>query len=452
MVDADDFVHFFRSSAPYVHAHRGRTFVLAFGGEAIRDDDFPKLIQDVALLHSLGVNLVLVHGAGPQVERKLEKASIEQRIVNGRRIVDRRALQHVKEAVGAARVSIEALLSMGLPSSPMAGARIRVATGNFVVAQPIGVVDGTDYEFTGEVRRVDSDGIKERLTQDAIVLVTPLGYSLTGEVFELPYAEVASHVASAISADKLVGLVDSWQPIRVGKRRVAVASPADAEKLARRKGLTPEVRAHLTAAITACRGGVRRAHVIPRRIDGSLLRELFTADGIGTMVTAEGFGEARRARLGDVVGLLSLLEPMAEDGLLLRRPRELLEREIHRFAVIERDGSVIGCCALLVHTIDRLGGDRAGGDRPEGASRIGEVAALAVHPDHRQRGHGDHLLAYVERWARQEGLDRLFALTTRAQHWFVERGYSRGAIRDLPPSRREAWSKRRNSKALYKSL
>jgi amino-acid N-acetyltransferase len=324
----------------------------------------------------------------------------------------------------------------------MAGARIRVATGNFVVAQPIGVVDGLDYEYTGEVRRVDADGIKERLGQDAIVLVTPLGYSLTGEVFELPYAEVASHVASAISADKLVGLVDSWQPIRVGKRRVAVASPADAEKLARRKGLTPEVRAHLTAAIAACRGGVRRAHIIPRRIDGSLLRELFTADGIGTMVTAEGFGEARRARLGDVVGLLSLLEPMAEDGLLLRRPRELLEREIHRFAVIERDGSVIGCCALLVHSIDR----------PEGATRLGEVAALAVHPEHRQRGHGDHLLTYVERWARQEGLDRLFALTTRAQHWFVERGYAPGAIRDLPPSRREAWSKKRNSKALYKTL
>jgi amino-acid N-acetyltransferase len=445
MVDpraADDFVHFFRSSAQYVHAHRGRTFVLAFGGEAIRDDDFPKLIHDIALLHSLGVNLVLVHGAGPQVERKLERAAIEQRVVNGRRIVDRRMLQHVKEAVGAARVSIEALLSMGLPSSPMAGARIRVATGNFVVAQPIGVVDGLDYEYTGEVRRVDADGIKERLGQDAIVLVTPLGYSLTGEVFELPYAEVASHVASAISADKLVGLVDSWQPIRVGKRRVAVASPADAEKLARRKGLTPEVRAHLTAAIAACRGGVRRAHIIPRRIDGSLLRELFTADGIGTMVTAEGFGEARRARLGDVVGLLSLLEPMAEDGLLLRRPRELLEREIHRFAVIERDGSVIGCCALLVHSIDR----------PEGATRLGEVAALAVHPEHRQRGHGDHLLTYVERWARQEGLDRLFALTTRAQHWFVERGYAPGAIRDLPPSRREAWSKKRNSKALYKTL
>jgi amino-acid N-acetyltransferase len=445
MVDpraADDFVHFFRSSAPYVHAHRGRTFVLAFGGEAIRDDDFPKLVQDIALLHSLGVKLVLVHGAGPQVDRKLERAGIESKAAAGRRIVDRKALVHVKEAVGAARVSIEALLSMGLPSSPMAGARIRVATGNFVVAQPIGVVDGVDYEYTGEVRRVDADGIRERLSHDAIVLVTSLGYSLTGDVFELPYAEVASHVAAAIGADKLVGLVDSWQPIRIGKRRVAVVSPADAEKLARRKGLTPEVRAHLRAAIETCRGGVRRAHIIPRRIDGSLLRELFTADGIGTMVTAEGFGEARRARLGDVVGLLTLLEPMAEDGLLLRRPRELLEREIHRFAVIERDGAVIGCCALLVYATDQA----------TGALRLGEVAALAVHPEHRQRGHGDHLLAYVERWARQEGLERLFALTTRAQHWFVERGYSPGAIRDLPASRRGAWSKKRNSKVLYKTL
>ncbi len=430
-------VQWFRDSAPYIHAHRGRTFVVVFGGEAVADPAFPALIHDVALLHSLGVRLVLVHGARPQIEARLRERGAEIRYVNGLRVTGPDALAGVKEAAGSVRVEIEALLSMGLANTPMAGARIRVASGNFVVARPLGVRDGVDYQLTGEVRRVDAEAIRRHLDGGAIVLLSPLGYSPTGEVFNLSAEDVAAAAAVALRADKLLGLVEA-EGVTDGRRRLMPQlSPGDAEALLRgRRRLPEDIARQLSMAAQACRGGVARAHLVSRRFDGALLLELFTRDGVGTLVTSETFEGLRRATIEDVGGILELIAPLEAEGILVRRSRERLEMEIDRFTLIERDGMIVACAALY----------------PFPEERVGELACLAVHPDYRHGGRGDALLRHVERQAAGLGIARLFVLTTRTAHWFRERGFEPAEPQELPVRRRELYNYQRNSKVFVKRV
>jgi amino-acid N-acetyltransferase len=425
-----DFVSFFRACAPYVHAHRGRTFVIRFAGEAVQSRGFDELVHDVALMHALGIRLVLVHGARPQIDARLVERGLDPRYEGDLRVTDAEALRCFEEAVGTLRVNVEARLSMGLPSSPMEGARIRVASGNFVVARPLGVVDGVDHGYTGIVRRVDVDGIRQRLDAGAIVLLSPLGYSLTGDVYNVDSHVVAAESAAALGADKLVCLVEGALP-SLGPELTpdeAAAAVADGSELG------DDGRRNLTAAVRACRGGVRRAHLIDRTVDGGLLRELFTRDGAGTMVTSETYEGVRAAALKDVTGMLELLAPLEAAGVLVRRPRELLEADVERFTVVERDGLIVACAALHLH------GDTA------------EIAAVAVHPQYRDGGRGDTLLAFLERRARAEGVRRLVVLTTQTEHWFVERGYSPGGLEDLPEPRRAAVDRARGSKVFVKTI
>ncbi len=428
------FVDYFRASAPYIHAHRGRTFVLAFGGEAVASNRFATLIHDVALLHALGVRLVLVHGARPQIEKRLRERGAEPRYAGAMRVTDAQALACVKEAVGTMRVEIEGMLSMGVPNSPMGGARIRVASGNFVGARPLGVVDGIDTHWTGCVRRVDTEGIRQRLDSGAVVLLSPLGYSVTGEVFNLSFLDVASATATALGADKLVTLVEDRGIVDKRKRMAHEMTPADARAVLDRPRLGQGLRRHIEAALHACEHGVRRAHLVPRREDGALLLELFTRDGVGTLVTAETYEGVRTARAEDVGGILELIEPLAAEDVLVQRPRELLERDIDRFTVVERDGLILACAAF----------------HPYG--RSAEVAAVAVHPSYRDGGRGEVLLSYLERRAREEGIETLFVLTTRTAHWFRERGFEPGKLSDLPKDRRARYDRRRGSKVLVKRL
>jgi amino-acid N-acetyltransferase len=434
---ADPFVASFRASSPYIHAHRGRTFVVAFGGSAVASGDFPQLIHDLALLHGLGIRLVLVHGARPQIEERLRLRGAEIRYINGLRVTDDAALQCVKEAAGAVRVEIEALLSMGLANSPMAGARIRVASGNYVTARPVGVRDGVDYFHTGVVRRVDAEAIRRRLDENAIALVPPIGYSPTGEVFNLSAADVAANVAAALGADKLI-LLGEDRPVSVGRSRSAASlTPRQADDMVlRRKRLRPETGLLLRTAAEACRRGIKRAHVLSRQIDGVLLKELFTRDGAGVLVSAEPYEELRPARIDDVAGILELLEPLEASGALVRRSRELLETEIDHFTVMDRDGMVVGCAALY----------------PFASDGMAELACLAVHPDYQRGGRGDELLAAMEQRARASRLAGIFVLTTQTTHWFRERGFEPLPLQQLPMAKRDLYNYRRNSKVLVKTV
>ncbi len=431
------FVEWFRNSSPYIHAHRGKTFVITFGGEAVADENFASLVHDIALLHGLGIRIVLVHGARPQIEERLKLRKAQMQVINGLRVTDGTALHCVKEAAGSVRVEIEALLSMGLANSPMAGVRIRVVSGNFVTAKPLGVYDGVDYGHTGIVRRVDNNTITKALDAGAIVLAPSLGYSPTGEVFNLSAADVASNIAIGLGADKLITLTEGKGLTNARGQILTNVIPREVEAIInRRASLAEEFVQTLQHSVKACRSGVKRIHLLSRETDGILLRELFTRDGVGTMLTAEPYEEIRTATIDDVGGILALLAPLEEQGILVRRSRELLETEISQFSVIQLDGAIIGCAALYTYSKEQ----------------IAELACVAVHADYLKGGRGDALLQSMEKRAQELNMQQLFVLTTQTAHWFRERGFEAAPIKSLPILRRKLYNFQRNSKVFYKTL
>jgi amino-acid N-acetyltransferase len=446
MQHPQDFVRWFRSAAPYIHAFGGRTFVIAFGGEVVEDGQFTALSHDLNLLASLEVRLVLVHGARPQIESRLKRARIETRLVNGLRVTDAQAMEAVKEANGAIRVEIEAQLSMGIVNSPMAGSDIRVASGNFVTARPLGVRNGVDLQHTGTVRKVDAIGIQKRLDDGELVLLSPLGYSPTGEVFNLTLEDVAVSAAAALDADKLIFLMDANGVHNVRGELLREMTALKAKNLLRNvenntqsngaQNFSEDEAYYLPAAVRACDQGVARTHLISRHIDGAILQELFTYDGIGTMVTEQPLESMREAEIGDVGGILQLIEPLEAEGVLVRRGRERLEMEISRFHVMEHDGRIIGCAALY----------------PFPEEKTAELACMAVHHAYRRGGRGDRLLQYCEQIAKEQGLSSVFVLTTHTEHWFEERGFIERDVNALPHQRQQLYNLQRRSKVFTKQL
>jgi len=423
-----------RQMAPYINAHRGRTVVLAFDGQALLEPQFASLIHDIALLKSLGVRLVLVFGVRPQVEARLRSLGIDSHIQQGRRITDAATLPLLKEACGAVRVEIEALLSMGLPNTPMAGACLQVLSGNFVTAKPWGVHDGIDFCHTGVVRRIDVEAMKILLEANNLLLLSPLGYSATGEVFNLQAEEVATETAIALQADKLIFITEQEGVLDQSGVLLDQLSPSEARSLGEQ--LESEVMGlHLNSAAKACQQGVARVHLVGRR-EGALLQELYSRDGSGTLVTAGLYEGLRSASIDDVGGILELIQPLEERGVLVRRSREQLELEVERFMVVERDGMVIGCAALYPH-------------REAGWA---ELACVVVDEAYQRRGKAEQLLQRVEQAAREQGLQRLFVLTTQTEHWFVERGFVEGDLAQLPAERQALYNYQRNSKIFVKTI
>jgi len=430
------FVTWFRSVAPYFHAFRGRTFVLAFGGELVAEGRFVSLAHDINLLHSAGIRLALVHGSRPQIEAQLAARKTRSRYHKGLRVTDPIALECVKEAVGLLRVEMDALLSLGLPNTPMAGAAINTVSGNFISAQPMGVHDGVDYQHTGSVRRVDAQALAGCLDAGNIVVVSPIGNSPTGEVFNLAMEDVAVATASALQASKLIFFSDAAVLDPSGNIRAELTANEAEQLLANAKHFSRDTRAYLARAVDAVRAGVERAHVIERGVDGALLIELFTHTGSGSMITADKLERLRPATIDDVGGILRLIEPLEADGTLVRRGRELLEQEIGRFTVLEHDRLILGCAALY----------------PFPKARAGELACLAVRPEYRGAGHGEKLMSAIEDQARTAGMKKLFVLTTRAAQWFIERGFTTAAVEELPATKKALYNLQRRSKVLLKPL
>jgi amino-acid N-acetyltransferase len=432
----ETFVRWFRQTAPYLHAFGGSTFVVAFGGELVTDRArFTHFIQDINLLAALGIRLVLVHGARPQIEAALKSAGHRSRFTKGQRITDQAALAAVKHAAGALRVELEALLSQGLPNSPMAGADIRVASGNFITARPMGILDGVDLQFTGIVRKVDAVAIKRRLEAEEIVLVPHIGYSPTGEVFNLGWEDVACSVAVALKADKLL-IFSDWLPTNRKGEVIAEMTAKDAEAMAKKSGIPPASARTLNCALHSLSAGVPRAHLLSRRSWGAIPLELFTHSGVGTMITADPVEEIRTAKIEDVRGIIALIEPLEAEGALVKRNREMLEREIGNFTVVEHDGVIVGCAALY----------------PFPEEKSAEFACFAVAPEYRDAGYGEQLLNACEERARSMKIRRLFALTTRAEHWFLEQGFVPADVSALPEKKQALYNWKRNSKVFKKRL
>lgn len=334
MFDTQQFVHWFRQVSPYIHAHRGHTFIICFAGEAVQSSDFSYLLHDIALLHSLGIRLVLVHGIRPQIEQHLQAKGLTSNYAHGIRITDAAALNCVKAAWGEVRSETESLLSRGLTNSPSTDVRICTASGNFIVARPLGIRAGVDYGYTGEVRRVEAVAITRRLDEGCMVLIGPIGYSLTGEAFNLLTEDVAAEVAIALKAHKWICLTE-YEGIfdQYGRLQRELTVEETQQLLLVAKTNHQPYTSQLANAVRACQYGVSRVHLVKRQLEGALLLELFTRNGVGTLISKDPFEHLRKATIEDVGGLLELIEPLEEAGILVRRSREKLEREIDYFTV-----------------------------------------------------------------------------------------------------------------------
>ncbi len=404
-----------------------------FGGEAVMHENFPNIIHDIALLNSLGVKLVLVYGARPQIEERAKLRGVNTRFAEDVRITDSQSLECVKDAAGSLRSHIEALLTMGLANSPMHGAHIRVCSGNFVVAKPMGIRGGVDYQHTGVVRRIDTEGIGKHLTDGTIILLSPTGYSPTGEVFNLSLEDIATQTAIQLKADKLIvmsknqGLVDSSDNLipscDVSTIRNLLAEASE-----------PQIKSELRAISASANSGVSRCHYVSYIDDGALLQELFTRNGTGTLIAKDHSEHLRVASIDDVGGILELIAPLEANGSLVKRSRELLENEIEKFSVMELEGMVIACAALYPYT----------------DLNCGEIACVATSPDYRGEDRGERILASLEQTARDMKLDSVFVLTTQTAHWFLEQGYCEADQSYLPEQK--MYNLQRNSKVFTKKL
>ena len=435
--EATQFIQWFRSAAPYIRVHRGKTFVIQFDDDAVASDGFIDLVHDLALLNSLGIRLVLVYSTRHSIEARLEDRQIKSLYHHGMRVTDAEAMDSVKDAAGKLRIEIEARLSMGLGNTPMSHADVRVTSGNFIAARPLGIIDGVDYQFTGEVRSIEVDSIRAKLEANEIVLIPPLGYSVTGETFNLSANAVASRVAVALGAEKLIYLMESECLKDADGELIPQMMQNEAQELL--AGIAGEegvAKYYLRHALDACAGGVARVHLIDRRVEGAILQELFTRDGVGTMISSAAYDVIRKATVADIAGILGVITPLEKQGVLVARSREKLELEIDYFTVMLRDGAVIGCGALYPFV-------------PEAA---GELACLAIHPDYHNHGRGEELYSVLEAEARKLGLQRIFVLTTHAQHWFRQQGFNESTVDDLPVERKQLYNYQRNSKVLMKTL
>ena len=432
-----DFVRWFRSAAPYIHAHRGKTFVLHFGGELVQSEYFAYFLHDIALLNSLGIRIAIVYGARPQIESLLKERNLKTQLVGNLRVTGADMLASVKEAVGSLRVNIEAMLSMGLPNSPMADASVKVTSGNFVTAKPFGILEGIDLQYTGAVRRIDTESINDKLDNDEIVLIPPLGYSPTGEVFNLSSVEVATDVAINLQADKLLYLVSgNGLKNKKGESLHQITQLEAKQILAKATKLDESPYKQLQNGLKACEQSVGRIHFIDQDQEGGLLQELFSRDGVGTLLSATPFDVIRPATIDEVGGILELIQPLEEQGTLVRRSREKLEMEISDYYVLMRDSTVIACAALHIYN-------------NEG---IAELACLAVNADYQKAAKGKSLYSTIEKEAVSKGIKKIFVLTTQTTHWFLEQGFNEAAIDDLSVSQQELYNYKRNSKVLMKDI
>ncbi len=430
------FVAWFRAVAPYVHAFKRKIFVVAVGGEAVAAGRLARICEDLALLRALGIRIVVVHGARPQIEEQLRIRQVESRFHDDVRITDRAALECAKEANGEIRLDIEAAFSQGLANTPMANADIKVMSGNFITARPVGVVDGVDFQQTGLVRKVSAEVIQLALNARAVVLISPLGFSPTGEAFNLDMEDVASSVASAIHAEKIIFLTSASGILDADGQLVRELSEEAATELLASKTLAEPIAYMLQHALRALKDGVPRAHFVPYDIDGSALLEIFTHDGVGTMISDDDLEELREATIDDVGGILKLIEPLEADGTLVKRGRTRIEREIDHFSVIDHDNRIFGCAALYPFPVERMG----------------ELACLTVDPEAQGMGDGEKLMKRIEQRARAVGIERLFVLTTRTAHWFLKRGFTHAPIDVLPRDRQRMYNWSRKSQVLVKKI
>ncbi len=410
-------------------AHQGKTFVVALSGEVLGSENCINIVHDLALVSVLGVRLVVVHGARPQISHALSDAGIDSPLVDGVRVTPSTAMDHVRRVCAGLRSHIEGLFSQGLPQTPLYKTRISVLGGNLVTARPMGISEGVNFQNTGVVRRINAELIQDLLGPARIVLLSPFGYSPEGELYNLESDLLAASTAEAIKADKLILFTEEEAILDVDGKRLSEADPRGVltglDKFV--CGETTKWSLDLAADLTDKTG--IPVHLIGGSVDGALLQELFTAEGRGTRISRSLGSRVRSANSKDVATILAITAPLVQEGVLRSRDPEAIERNIEDFLVTEIDGLVAGCCAVSLLE----------------ASTTAELSCLAVHPNFRDSAAGDALLDAAISKARRLGGSDILALTTQAQQWFRERGFVETEIDGLPSKIRNQCEQRKST-------
>ena len=425
-------VAWLRQVSPYFRAHRGKTFVVYLSGSALEDENRDGIVHDICLLSSVGIKVVVVFGARPQIDAGLQGQGIESAISGGLRACTQAAMDQIQQIVGALRLQLEAAFTYSHHGAHSA----RVSSGNFVIARPVGIVNGIDLGFTGQVRRIERAAIEACLEQEEIVLISPLGYSPGGELFNIRATDLAATMASELGAAKLILFEAATRIVDEHGDWCRQMTLAEARAMRGRIDASSIEHELLDTALRACQLGVPRCHILPLEVDGALLSEVLTRDGVGTMVSNAPFDQLRAARTDDVGGILDLVAPLEREGILVKRSREKLEREIDHFMVMVREDTVVACGALY----------------PFDSHGAAEIACVVVHPDYRGSDFGELLLQGLESRATELGMTRVFVLTTHAIQWFGTRGYESASVESLPVERQELYNYQRNSAVLIKQL
>lgn len=426
------FIGKFRHAAPFIQAHRERLFVVAMPGEVFSSPGFENLIHDLALLACLGIKLVIVHGARFQIETKIKNAGLTSHIVDQTRVTTDDELPHVVEAINELTTRLVSAFSTGMPNTPRFGVQLSVLSGNFVIARPMGVKNGVDFEHTGVVRQIQNERILNCLNARNIVVVPTLGYSLTGELFNLSIQDLASEISASIGADKLICLTGHNV---INQLDLSQGAVIDASSLNQRVLNMDEPGAMLKSITPRVLAAGCRCHLIDFGSDGAILQELFTPEGQGVMVVDQNYQKLRPASIEDIGGIIDLIRPLEDRGVLVKRSRDLLERFIDSYFVIECDQMIVACGAIIPYS-----------------EKIAELACIATHPSFMKQGLGRRLVDALISMAKKQGFRKVFILTTEGEHWFIERGFQEARLQDLPAEKQQAYNYQRGSKVLIRNI
>ncbi len=427
------FVNAFREATPYIHYFKDKTIVLALSSQVIASPAFLTLAQDINLLASLGVRLVLVHGVRQYVNRLMQQSGLTIQYHAGRRITDNITLEKAKQACGMVRFDVESALSMGMPHTPSNSMRIKIASGNFISARPLGVIDGVDMQYAGRVRKVDHKSIETLLNAGNVVLISPLGHSLSGYNYNLALEEVAADVAVALQAEKLVFASPDAGVLNENGELISTLTTNEVEEL---EATTPQsigVTRRLSAIKKALQYNVHRAHLISGLDDGALLKELFTRDGVGTSFAKSSFLKFEKATADDISDIVRLIKPLEEQGILIPRSIAYLENHIHEFSLLKNDQQICGCVALKYYD----------------EHNTAELACLVVAPEAQAGGYGDVMLEHVLKIAKQNQLNNIFCLSTQTGDWFIERGFLPSNTQILPPERLHSYQENKRQSKIF---
>lgn len=419
-----------RGILQYIPQFREKTFVLAIDGAIVTDENFATLLLDVAVLRSLNIRVVLVHGASAQIKALAEKQGTKPSNCDGSGITDESTLQI---AINAANRLTHEILE-GLSANDL-----RAACSNAIIAHPLGIIQGVDQRFTGKVEKVDVEMLQTLLGQGIIPVIPPLGFDGDGKTYRVNSDGVAVAVAAALKATKLM-FITAQDGILVQGRVIRQMLVADLESVLalQRNDIAPDLLSKALHAVAACKSGIPRVHVINGKVDEGLLAEVFSNEGIGTLIYANEYQQIRRAMKKDVRAIQMLTKQAVESAELVKRTRAMIEKQLSDYFIFEIDKNPVACVALHIY--------------PD--QKKGELACLYVNAMHENRGIGRKLIQFIETKAREMGLNELITLSTQAFTYFQSKGgFSEGTPNDLPPGRREKYDQSgRNSKVLVKKL